>query len=147
MQSISWLLTEKLLMLALSFAVTIAVARHLMPEAFGQLSFYIALVSLAAPMMALGLNSLVIREVLLRPSESGVIVGSALLLRVLSGLLVATAGSALAFSILPQKEALLVAILLLSSICNASLVFDFWFQAHMANGYAVLLRLGVFFFI
>ena len=116
-----------------------------MPEAFGQLSFCVALVSLAAPMMALGLNSLVSREVLLRPLESDLIVGSALLLRVLSGLLVAAAGSALAYSMLPEKEALLLAILLSSNICNASLVFDFWFQAHVANGYAVFLRLGVFF--
>jgi PST family polysaccharide transporter len=57
--SVLWLVAERIVSLVLSLVVTLAVARHLMPDAFGQLSYLLALASLAAPFMALGLNSLV----------------------------------------------------------------------------------------
>lgn len=143
MHSVFWLLVEKLIVVSLSFAVTLAIARHLLPETFGRMSFLMALVSLVAPFMALGLNSLVSREVLQRPHDSDLIVGSALALRFGAGFLVAVLSSALAYVLLPPREGEMIAILLFASVANAALVFDFWLQAHVANRYGALLRLCV----
>ena len=144
--SVMWLLAEKLLALVLSFTVTLAVARHLMPELFGRLSFLVALVSLAAPLMALGLNSLISRELVVRPKDNDSIVGSALTIRLISGLLVATFGGLLAIQILPSGDALMLTMLLVASIANAALVIDFWLQSHLANRQGALLRLAVLVF-
>ena len=105
LRSAMWLLLEKILALGLSFFVTIAVARHLLPSLFGQLSFWLALVSMALPISALGLNTLITREILLRPHDRDVIVGSALGLRALAGLCVATSGSLVCYWYLPADEA------------------------------------------
>lgn len=138
-----WLLAEKILVLALSFGVTLAIARHLLPESFGRLSYWLALVSLTGPMMALGLNSLITRELLLRPSDSDVVVGSALSLRCVAGLVVATLAALIGYQMLPKDAAWLLALLLFGSTSNAALVIDFWLQAQMANRQGALLRLAL----
>jgi O-antigen/teichoic acid export membrane protein len=42
MQSTIWLLLEKFTFIALSFVVTLALARHLMPALFGELNYLMA---------------------------------------------------------------------------------------------------------
>lgn len=143
MQSIVWLVLEKIIFLGLSLAVTLAIARHLMPESFGRLNFLLALVSLAAPLMAMGLNSLITHEVIARPFDSQVIIGSALLLRIGSGLTVAVLGSAVSYLIMPIEDWWLLILLFLSSACNAGQVIDYWLQSHVANHYAAVARLLV----
>ena len=143
MHSAFWLFIEKLVVLALSFAVTIAVARHLMPGSFGKLSFFLALVSLAAPFMSLGLNSLVSREIIQRPNDLHYIVGTAMALRWLAGLLVSAVGSFFAYVTLPLDEAIFLALMLFASATNAGLIVDFWLQALVANRYAILSRFSV----
>lgn len=138
-----WLVVEKLLILALSFSVTIAVARHLMPEVFGRLSFLLALASLATPLMSLGLNSLISREVLRRPDDQDHIIGSAMVLRWSIGVLVGAVGALCAYTTLPPEEAILLTLILFASTTNAALIVDFWLQALVANRYAALSRLFV----
>ena len=138
-----WLMCERVIALGISFAVTLAVARHLMPEAFGRLSFLLALASLASPCMALGLNSLVTREVLQRPNAQHLIIGSSIVMRSLAGAVVAGLMLAVTSQYLPGEELVLIAVLLFSTIFNAFAVVDFWLQARMANRYAALLRLAV----
>ncbi len=133
-----WLIVEKIISIGISLIVTLALARHLMPENFGRLSILLALTSIAAPLMAMGLNSLISREILRRPTDSHVIIGSALALRLFAGLTIAGLATLVAHSYV--DDASLLSLLLFASIFNAAVVIDFWFQANLANGYAVVLR-------
>ena len=94
-QSLMWLLFEKISVLLLSFFVTITIARYLLPESFGKLSFWMAIISLVTPAMALGLNSLISRELLRREKDRDVIIGTAFTLRCIAGLCVASIGALL----------------------------------------------------
>ena len=123
--------------------MTIAVARHLTPGSFGRLSFYLALVSLATPLMSLGLNSLVSREILQRPKDQNYIMGSAMALRLSAGLLASATGALCAYMMLPAEDAVLLTLMLFASVTNAALIADFWLQAIMANRYAALSRISV----
>lgn len=96
---------------------------------------------MALPISALGLNTLITREILLRPQDGHVIIGSALGLRAMAGLCVAMLGSLACFWFLPAGEAGLLSLLLFSSISNATLIVDFWLQAQLANRQAALLRI------
>lgn len=142
LKNVLWLIAERIGSLVLSLVVTLAVARHLMPEAFGQLSYLLALVSLVAPLMALGLNSIVSREVLSRPNKYHIIVGSSVAVRLIAGLGVAPVAIGLGYIYLPGDNSHLFAFLILSSVFNAALVVEFWLQAHTANRYASMVRLG-----
>jgi O-antigen/teichoic acid export membrane protein len=142
-QSTVLLLCEKLLFLSLSFLVTLAIAKHLSPEFFGQLSFLIALAALVVPLNSLGLNSIVTKEILARPNDVECIVGSALMMRLIAGVVVITITSLTSFFFLPFNEWVLLNVLVAASIFDAAIVVDLWLQAYLANRYGVILRLFV----
>ncbi|MDG1164051.1 MAG: flippase [Porticoccaceae bacterium] len=131
---------ERVSSLLISFFVTLAVARYLLPETFGRLSYLLALVSLLVPLMSLGLNSLVSRELLRRPVDGDTIMGSALALRCIASLIVVTIILVFtrSFTFLPERD--LFMFLSLCSLFSALFVVDFWLQAYVANRYGVILR-------
>ena len=113
------------------------------PNKFGHLSYLLALVAISGPFMALGLNSIVTREIVARPSEANKIVGSGLVLRFTAGLITAILGISLASFFLDEGSLKLLMILIISSTFNASLVVDFWLQAKMANRQGAKVRLVI----
>ena len=140
--NIAWLVTERLCSIALTLFVTVALAQHLMPENFGRLNYLLALVSLAAPLMAMGLNSIISREVIKRPKDSALIMGTALGMRCAVSSAVIALFIGITYIYLDPKDWVLFSFLALSSAFNAALVFDFWLQAHGANRHASVLRLA-----
>ena len=138
-----WLIVEKLAFMTVSLVVSLLMARHLQPAGFGELSFLLAAVSLLAPIMALGLNSLIARELLRRSDDHASIIGTAVTLRLISGLLVAGITGLTSILWLPSEQRVLFSLLAFASVANAMLVVDFWLQAKSANYYAVVVRLSV----
>ena len=138
------LLSEKVILISLSLFITFAIARHLMPSSFGRLSLYMAAVALLSPLMTLGLNSIISRELIQRPDDQNIIVGSALIVRCIAGLSVVIVVSTVSYFVVDSKqEWLLFAVLAVASAFNASSVIDHWLQAHLANYYAAIVRLSV----
>ena len=121
--------------------VTIAVARHLLPESFGKMSYLLALAALVTPIMAVGLNSIVTREVVNRPDDSGGIMASAFAIRCVVGLIVAPIVIWCGYTSLALEDRGLFTFLILSNLFNIGLVVDFWLQAHAANRIASMVRL------
>ena len=138
-----WLVAEKIVFLFISFGVNLLLARHLQPGLFGTLSFLLAAVTVLMPIMALGLNSLVTRELMDRPDETTSILGSAIGLRLLAGLLIAALAVLAAHQLLPPSQWVLFAVLVVASISQGFFVIDFWLQAGSANRYGVIVRLAV----
>ena len=124
----------------LSLIVTLALARYLSPVGFGELSYLIAMVTILSPLMAFGLNSIVTREVLIRPRDQRTIIGTAIALRGLSAFCVVPVAISLAFIFLDTNQATLLTVLILSSMFNAANVVDFWLQAHVASRFSAIIR-------
>lgn len=95
------------------------------------------------PLMSLGLNSLISREILRRPSDSGLILGSSLVLRFSVGLIVAAIVGAIGYGLRPFSDWDLLTLLVVASSFQAANVFDYWLQAHVANHLAAGVRLAV----
>ena len=125
----------------MSLLVTLAVARYLLPDQFGQLNYLIAIVSLISPLLALGLNSIISRELLLRPEDNHQIMGSALALRSFSAVCILPLAIWAASLFVDESQITLITVLMLFSVFNAAQVVDFWLQAHVANRYAAVIRL------
>ena len=138
-----WLVAEKVVFLFVSFGVNLLLARHLQPELYGSLSFLLAAVTILMPVMALGLNSLVTRELMHRSDDTVSILGSAIALRLLAGLLVAAVGVLAAHQLLPSSQWVLFSVLAVSSVSQCFVVIDFWLQAQSANRYGAIARLSV----
>ena len=100
----------------------------------------LAMVALVSPLMTVGLNSVLSREVLNRKSAAHLIIGSALAMRLVAGVLVTLIALWLAWIYLEPSQTTLVVFLVLCNVSNATLVVDFWLQAHVASRYSVLIR-------
>ena len=125
-------LAERLITGVLSVAVGAAVARHLGPEAFGQLAFAIALVSMLATLAAFGLESVVMRDLVAAPERRSMLMSSALTLRGMTGmaamLLVPIAAWALSSGRSGAQYAIVLAVGALPLLQSAEL-FDWYFLA------------------
>lgn len=141
LQSTAWLLVEKVVYLLISLAVTVALARYLQPSQFGNLNYLLALIALFTPLMTVGLNSIVSREVLLRPDDVDQILGSSLCLRFCAAVLVIATVVTASSYYLTGANKIFFAVLMMASIASSAQVVDFWLQAKLANRYSVILRL------
>lgn len=142
-RSTLWLILEKIVAMGLSLGVTLAVARHLAPSQFGQLSYLLALVGVVTPLSALGLNAIVTRELVRRPEQNDTIMGTALGLRVLGAGVVGAITALLSPWWVDAELIPLFALLLLGNMFTAGYVVDYWLQAHVASRYAALVRTSV----
>ena len=143
LKSTAWLLLEKAVYLLISFVVTVALARYLQPTQFGNLNYLLALIALFLPIMSVGLNSIVSRELLLRPAAADKIMGSSLFLRFIASVSVVLVVVGFSGTYLAGDNQILFAILMVASVASAGQTIDFWLQAKLANHYAVLMRLLV----
>lgn len=136
--------------MALVLLVNIFVARHLGPELFGTLSFFLASVALMVPLTSLGMNAIITREVVNTPERQSLIVSTALAFRLIGGglafvLLVAIV-SLEVLTIKVELESLFF-ILAFANLFVAFHVVDFWFQAKVLSRYIVKVRFIVLLFI
>ncbi|MCW4446344.1 flippase [Vibrio splendidus] len=134
------LILEKILLLGLGFLFTMLLARSWSPEILGEFQYLIALVALLTPFSALGLNSLVSRELVLKREGTGQILGTALTLRVMgaaiSGLIMALVAL---FLIAPEHQTAFF-ILLGAQLAHGFSVFDFYFESKVQSWVSALLR-------
>lgn len=144
----SWLMLDKFVRLALGIAVGAWVARYLGPERYGELTYSIAFVALFQTVANLGADGIIIRDIVKRPGDAQVILGTAFWLRVLFGLLsLGIVLGILAFLRPQDKKAMLV-----TAIVGGVLVFqsvdtiDLWFQSQNQNRRTVIPKVLAYIF-
>lgn len=139
-KNINWMIVEKLIAVPISLLLSVLLARYLGAEAFGEYSYFTALIMLVVPIAALGLNAIVSKAVVQNPDGTQKIMGTALLGRLLG--CVAGAGCLAIYGLLQDPDNFtLILFLGFCQIFSAFTVFDFWFQGKLLNKYAVIARL------
>jgi PST family polysaccharide transporter len=135
-----WLFVPKFLRIIFAFFVTAWLARYLGPAQYGILNYAIAFVVLVGPIMRLGLETVVVQELVRAPGSRDEILGTTFFLRLLGGV-VSLGTVLLAITLLrPEGAALtrtLAAIVSFGMIFQAYDAIDLWFQAEVQSKYAV----------
>lgn len=144
--NIGWLLLDKVVRMGVGLFVGVWVARYLGPEQFGTLNYAMAFTALFGTLAGLGLDGIVIRDLVRQPKSRGEILGSALVLKLAAGL--ATLGLTLVaiFLVRPQDPLArwLVGILAASTVFKALDAIDLWFQSQVQSRYTVWARNSAF---
>jgi PST family polysaccharide transporter len=138
----SWLMLDKVLRMALGLVVVPLVARYLGPTEFGQLNYAVAFVALFSVVATLGLDSIVVRDLVRRQEDRRKILGSAFSLKLL-GALVSLAMAETGIRLLQPDDAkmhLLVGITATALVFQAFDVIDFLFQSGVRSKPIVLVR-------
>jgi O-antigen/teichoic acid export membrane protein len=79
----TWMLMERMLSMVMAIVVSVWVARYLGPREFGVLSYAVAFVALFTPLAALGINNILVKELIMDRARERVLLGSALIARFL----------------------------------------------------------------
>jgi PST family polysaccharide transporter len=142
--NILWLLGERVLRLGVSFGVIGLLARHLGPEAFGALNYAAGIAALFIALATLGLDTVVVRELVRAPAQTGIILGTAFILRFGGAILAIVALLVSARWLVAGVVALrpLVAIASLGLLWQAFDVIDLWFQKNLQSRHTVLAKLA-----
>jgi PST family polysaccharide transporter len=141
-----WLLFDKVVRMVFGLTIGALVARYLGPEKFGQLNYAIAFVALFSAFATLGLDNIVVRDLVRKPEAVGKLLGSAFSLK-LAGSLVALTMAETAILLLRSSEPTtwwLVGILAAGSVFQAFDVIDFRLQSTIQSKFAVLARIVAF---
>lgn len=141
-----WLFADKAVRMGGGLLLMIWIARYLGPTSFGQLSFAIAFVALFGAIATLGLDGIVVRELVREQENSDEVLGSAFLLRIVGSALAVLTAVLVAGLVRPGDDAAqkLVAIVAVGTLFQAFDVVDLWSQSRVQSRYTVMARNAAF---
>ena len=137
----SWLLAERITRLVISFVVNIYVIRYLGPNDFGLLSYAISFAALFATLSTLGLDSLIIRELVKEPGKRDTYLGSVFLMKIFGS--VASYVLIAATVLLTNESSFTIFLILLiaaSTLFQSFNVVDFYFQSKVLAKFSVVVQ-------
>ena len=141
-----WLFADKVVRMGVGLIVGVWLARYLGPERFGKFNYAIAFVALFTPIAALGVDGIVVRELIRYPERKDEILGSAFALKLGGGLLAFTLALAAIFVFHPGEalDQWLVGIIAAGVIFQAFDIADLWFQSRVQSRFSVMAKNGAF---
>lgn len=139
----SWLIGERIIQMLISLIVGLLTARYLGPSNFGLISYATSFTAFFAVFCNLGINSLLVKELVDRPEQEGEVLGTALILRAVSSILSAIAIFAMVFVLDNGERTTLIVVTICSigMILQVFEVFRYWFQRHLLAKYSAMAAL------
>lgn len=142
-----WIIVCKLAQSVLQLIVGMICARYLGPSEYGLINYAASIVAFAIPFMRLGFDSTLVREYVESPEQEGKIVGTSVLLNVISG--AASTLGVIAFSAVANagdRTAVTVCGLYsISLIFAATEMIQYWFQYKLLSKYSSVIMLVAYF--
>ncbi|MEO0836664.1 MAG: flippase, partial [Cyanobacteria bacterium J06642_3] len=139
--SIGWLTIERLVMMLLSLFVGIYVVRYLGPDDYGKLSYSISFAGLFNAIAGLGLNQIVIRNLVKEKQSTQEILGTAFVLRLISSLVTVLIISICIWSFNSDPQIRwMTLIIAVGLVFDAFDTIDFWFQSQVLSRPMAIVR-------
>jgi O-antigen/teichoic acid export membrane protein len=141
-----WLFAEKILRLGVGLLVSVWMTRYLGPEQFGLLSFATSFVLLFSSIGLLGLDSIVVRNIVRDPSSRDEVLGSAFVLKLFGGVIAVVLILASIVILRPgdRLTLLLVGVTSLGMLFQMFSAIDLWFQSQVQSKYSAYARSAAF---
>jgi O-antigen/teichoic acid export membrane protein len=149
LDNIGWLFFDKILRMGVGLLVGVWVARYLGPEQFGLLSFALAFVGLFGAVATLGLQGIVVRDIVRDQSSANETLGTAFVLQLLGGLTAYLLVLAAIYYFRPDDTLAkaIVAILGFTLVLKAGETIKYWFESQVQSKFVVWVENSVFLLI
>lgn len=131
----SWIILGKILQMLINLVVGLLTARYLGPANYGLIGYAQAFTVFFSAFCTLGINSIIVKEILDAHENEGEILGTSLGLQAISSLLSVLTIIGISF-VLDASEPhtqLVVALYSISVIFRIFEVFDYWFQSRLES--------------
>lgn len=143
----SWIILCKIVRAALSLVITMMTARYFGPSNFGIISYAAAIVAFAEPVMQLGLNNTLVREIINAPENEGKILGTSVFMSFLSA--IACIFGIFVFSSIAEAgntECIIVCVLYSTCLLfQAVELLQYWFWSRYLSKYTSITSLFGYF--
>lgn len=141
-----WIIGCKIVQSLLNLVVGLITARYLGPSNYGVLSYVSSVVAFTMPLMQLGLNQTLVKKFIRDPEREGVILGTALLLNIMSAVFCMVGSVAFVMFVnAGETETILVcALYSLTLIFNATEMTQYWFQSKLLSKYPSIAALAAY---
>lgn len=137
--NIFWLALDKLIRFGVGLFVGVWVARYLGPQEYGQWNYAIAFAALFGAFANLGLDAIVIREIVRNTRPTNQLLGTAFYLKLFSGCFAMILATALAVFLKKAGDntSMLVFLSSLGFLFQSFGVIDFYFQSQITSKFSV----------
>jgi len=141
----SWLFAEKILRMIVGLFVGVWIARYLGPEQYGLLSYASSFVGLFTILATLGLDNIIVRELVNDPIRRDELLGTAYWLKLIGAIIVLIMlGIAIQFVSNDTLTNTLIIIIASSTLFQTFNVIDFYFQSKVLSRYIVIANTSSF---
>lgn len=133
--NISWIIVCKIIQSLLSLVVSMLTTRYLGPSNFGLINYAASIAAFVTPIIYLGLNSILVQELIDKPEEEGEILGTSIFMSfIMSVLCVFGVVSFVSVANVGEKETLIVCFLYSLILLFQSIdLLQYWFQAKLMS--------------
>lgn len=136
-----WLIIDKLIRIVGGLIVGVWLARYLGPQDFGVLSYGLAYIGFFTVFVNLGLEQLVVKELVNSPIESNLILGSAFILKLAGAVFaISVVVVSLLFSDVNSITKIVIIAFSIGFIAQSFDVIDYFFQAKVMSKRVVIAR-------
>ena len=133
----AWIIGCKIMQSLVNLLIGLMTARYLGPSNYGVISYVGSIVAFAMPLMQLGLKQTLVKEFVQAPDREGQILGTALIINIVSSVL-CMLGSVAFVAIVDagKKETILIcALYSLTLLFQATEMTQYWFQSKLLSKY------------
>jgi O-antigen/teichoic acid export membrane protein len=144
--NIGWLFFDKILRMGVGLFVGVWVARYLGPEQFGLFNFATAFTALFGAVATLGLQGIVVRDIVNDPSCKEETLGTAALLHLIGGTLAYGLDHGGIFWVRPDDPLARTMVAIVGSVMllQTGQVAVYWFESQVQSKYTVWVQNAVF---
>lgn len=145
----AWIIGCRIIQAIMNLVITLISARYLDTSGFGTVNYATAIVAFVIPLMQLGLNSIIVQELVAHPEEEGKIMGSSIFMSFIMSFL--TILGVISFVLIANRGE--TDTLIVCALCSLQLIFQsfdhlrYWFQAKFKSKYSAVVVLISYFVV
>jgi PST family polysaccharide transporter len=141
-----WMYADRILRMTVGLLVGVWLARYLGPHAYGQFSYAVALVALFGALSTLGLDRVLVRDLVGASTARHELLGSALVLRLLGSAVAMSAAVLCVRALRPDDVTTqqLVVVVAAGMFVQALDILEFWFESRLESRYTVVAKGAAF---
>ncbi len=142
LKNASWMVAEQGVQMIISFVIGMITARYLGPSNYGVINYCAAYTAFFTSFALLGIEAIVVKELVSNPEKQGQIIGSSIIMRLVAGV-ISVFSILLILFFVDSGNTLILKVGFLQSLVlvfRAFEIFDFWFQSRLQSKYSSILK-------
>ncbi|HDG9787706.1 MULTISPECIES: flippase [Raoultella] len=145
--NVVWLSADSLIRMGLGFIISVWLARYLGPQDFGIYNYCLAIITIYVSVASLGMNGVVVREIIKNEGNANVIMGTSFFLQIAGSILSCLFVIVTIFLLRPDDWGIMLAslVMLPSVLLRSSDIFKYWFESKISSKYTVFSQNIAFF--